>query len=53
MTTSIDPNNLVVKLCTEGMQAEGEDRLADAILTSLGQSPGNLDFTVFLSKKQT
>ena len=30
MTTHMDPNNPVVKLCAEGMQAEGEGRLDDA-----------------------
>ena len=30
MTTELDPNNPVVKLCVEGMQAEGEHRLDDA-----------------------
>jgi tetratricopeptide (TPR) repeat protein len=27
---AVDPNNSVVRLCTEGMKAEGEGRLSDA-----------------------
>ena len=30
MTTDLDPNNPVVKLCVAGMQAEGENRLDEA-----------------------